>query len=446
MTGRTDSSAAPVAPDGERGSADRAVEAVWRIESARLIAALSRQVGDLGLAEEIAQDALVKALESWPAGGVPEDPFAWLLATARNAGVDRIRRDRRLREKYAEVGADLELSLAGADRETESGPLDPERLGDDLLGLIFTACHPVLTVDSRVALTLKVLGGLSTEEIARAFLVSTPTAAQRISRAKRSLSDAGVTFAVPDEAEMGERLGAVLGVIYLIFNEGYAATAGPGWTRPDLCREALRLGRILAGLIPDEPEVTGLLALMELQASRLRARTGPEGEPRLLEEQDRAIWDRLLIRRGLAGAERAMSEGSPGPYALQAAIAACHARAGRVEETDWPEIVSLYDRLLEVQPSPVIRLNRAIALSRAEGPAAGLEALDRCASDGRLEGYAPLPAARGDLLARLGRPGEAAERFAEAAELTTNQAERRILRRRAAECDSMSKTGQPVRP
>ncbi len=424
-------------PGAEAQATAGAVEAVWRIESARLIAALSRQTGDLGLAEEIAQDALVKALETWPEAGVPRDPFAWLLTTARNAGIDRIRRERRLREKHAAVGAELERSLGVGEPEpeAEAGPLDPEGVGDDLLGLIFTACHPALTVDSRVALTLRVLGGLSTEEIARAFLVSAPTAAQRISRAKRSLADAGVRFEVPDETEMGERLGSVLGVIYLTFNEGYAATAGPGWTRPELCDEALRLGRILSGLIPDEPEVTGLLALMELQASRLGARTGPDGEPVLLDQQDRSAWDRLLIRRGLAGTDRAVRTSRPGPYALQAAIAACHARAARFEETDWAGIVRLYDRLLVERPSPVVALNRAIALSRAEGAEAGLAALERCAADGRLDGYHPFPAARGDMLASLGRNEEARAEFSRAAELATNEAERQILRSRAAGCD-----------
>lgn len=437
----------PVSPDGEgRRATARSVEAVWRIESARLVGALARQTGDVGLAEDIGQDALVKALETWPRAGIPEDPFAWLLTTARNAGIDRIRRDQRLREKYADIGADLERSVSPDQPGPDRGPLDPELLGDDLLGLIFTACHPALSTDSQVALTLRVLGGLSTEEIARAFLVATPTAAQRISRAKRTLADAGVSFHVPDEREMGERLGSVLGVIYLIFNEGYAATAGDDWVRPDLCQEAMRLGRILAGLIPDESEVTGLLALMEMQASRLAARTGPDGQPLLLEEQDRTAWDRLLIRRGLAGASRAMEVTEPGPYALEAALAACHARASTFAETDWNEIVSLYDRLLTVRSSPVIDLNRAIAISRAEGPAAGLSELERIPGGERFATYHPFPAARGDMLARLGRQEEAAAEFERAAELATNEAESRILKRRADECNAMSNSGVPVRP
>lgn len=430
----------------ERRASERAVEAVWRIESARLIAGLSRRLGDVGLAEELAQDALVRALETWPRTGVPEDPFAWLLTTARNAGVDRIRRDRSLEEKHARLAADLERSGPGEPAGEGEGPLDPERLGDDLLGLIFTACHPALTVESRVALTLRVLGGLSTEEIGRAFLVPAATAGQRISRAKRSLAEAGVRFEVPAEDEMGERLGAVLGVIYLIFNEGYAATAGPDWTRPELCAEALRLGRILTGLIPDQPEVIGLLALMEIQASRLPARTGPDGRPRLLEAQDRRAWDRLLVRRGLAGAERALASGDPGPYALQAAIAACHARAPSFAETEWAEIVRLYDRLIEVAPSPVAALSRAIALSRAAGPEAGLQELARVAADGRLDRYPPLPAARGDMLARAGRPGEAIPELERALELTTNEAERAMLGERIEECEAMSKSGGAVRP
>ncbi|TMC52459.1 MAG: RNA polymerase sigma factor [Chloroflexi bacterium] len=426
-----DASAGP----GRRGTAateaHRAIEAIWRIESARLIAGLARVVGDIGTAEELAQDALVAALEQWPSEGVPDRPGAWLMGTAKHRAIDMIRRRETLERKHEEIGRDLELMQEGMDLNTATD----EEVGDDLLGLIFMACHPVLSKEARVALTLRVLGGLTTEEIARAFLVPVSTIAQRIVRAKRTLVEAHVRFEVPSGAERVARLSAVLEVIYLIFNEGYSATAGKDWVRPALCEEALRLGRILAELTPSEPEVHGLVALMEIQASRLGARIGPSGEPVLLLDQDRARWDRLLIRRGLAALERAGSLGGAlGPYALQAAIAACHARAPTGAETDWPRMVALYDAAVQLAPSPVLELNRAVAVGMAFGPAAGLELVDDLVNDSALKSYHLLPAVRGDLLRRLGRPEEARAEFVRAASLTENLRERELLERRAAEC------------
>src|SRR2546423_5270095 len=371
------------------GEAHRAIEAIWRIESARLIAGLARIVGDFATAEELAQDALVAALEQWPVSGVPEKPGAWLRGTAKHLAIDLIRRSQVLERKHQEVGRDLERASESPGMETA---LD-EEVGDDLLGLIFMACHPILSRDARVALTLRVLGGLSTEAIARAFLVPVSTIAQRIVRAKRTLSEARVRFEVPTGPVRVARLGSVLEVIYLIFNEGYSATAGEDWVRPDLCDEALRLGRILAELIPTEPEVHGVVALMEMQASRLGARVGPSGEPVLLLDQDRARWDRLLIRRGLAALERAERlAGALGPYALQAAIAACHARATSASETDWPRIVALYDAVAQLAPSPVVELNRAVAVAMAFGPAAGLDLVDALLAEASLKTYHLLPA------------------------------------------------------
>jgi len=408
----------------------RAIEAVWRIESARLIARLARLVRDVGLAEELAQDALVAALEQWPAAGVPDRPGAWLMATAKHRAIDLLRRHRRLERKHEEIVRDLEA------RRDRSAP-DPDAaldddVGDDLLRLVFTACHPALSTEARVALTLRLLGGLTTDEIARAFLVPEATVAQRIVRAKRTLAERGVPFEVPRGAELAGRLAAVLEVIYLIFNEGYSATAGGAWVRPELCEEALRLGRILAGLAPDEPEVHGLVALMEIQASRLRSRVGPSGEPVVLLDQDRALWDRLLIRRGLAALGRAESlGGEPGPYALQAAIAACHARALTADETDWARIAALYQTLARAAPSPVVELNRAVAVAMASGPAAGLELADALLSEPSLAGYHLLPAVRADFLAKLGRLDEARAELERAASLTRNDRERALLRERA---------------
>ncbi|HVR70346.1 MAG TPA: sigma-70 family RNA polymerase sigma factor [Vicinamibacteria bacterium] len=411
----------------------RAIDAVWRIESARIIAGLARIVRDVGLAEELAQDALVAALERWPESGVPANPGAWLMATAKHRAIDRLRRRKRLERKHEQLGRELEArrELAVADFETAAD----DDIGDDLLGLMFTACHPVLSTEARVALTLRLLGGLTTGEIARAFLVPEPTVAQRIVRAKRTLAEARVPFEVPRGAERAARLSSVLGVLYLIFNEGYAATTGDDWMRPALCEEALRLGRILAGLAPDEPEVHGLVALMEIQASRAAARTGPSGEPILLLDQDRGRWDRILIRRGLAALERAEALGGAlGPYALQAAIAACHARARAPEETDWPRIAALYDALARLAPSPVVELNRAVAVAMAFGPAAGLALADALTSEPSLETYHLLPSVRGDLLARLGRRDEARAEFERAASLTRNARERTLLLERAATC------------
>jgi RNA polymerase sigma factor (sigma-70 family) len=408
----------------------RAIDAVWRIESARLIAGVARIVGDVGVAEDLAQDALVAALERWPETGVPDNPGAWLMATAKHRAIDHFRRNKRLEQKHVELGHELE-----ARQETAVPDLDAaidDDVGDDLLRLIFTACHPVLSREARVALTLRLLGGLTTEEIARAFLVPVSTVAQRIVRAKRTLAEAQVPFEVPRGAELATRLSSVLEVIYLVFNEGYSATAGDDWMRPQLCDEALRLGRILAGLAPEEPEVHGLVSLMEIQASRLRARTGPSGEPILLLDQDRARWDQLLIHRGLAALQRAEElGGASGPYALQAAIAACHARAHTPEETDWVRIAALYDALARLVPSPVVELNRAVAVSMAFGPAAGLELVDALTSEPSLDGYHLLPSVRGDLLSKLGRAEEARAEFERAASLTRNARERELLLERA---------------
>jgi len=405
----------------------RAIDAVWRIESTRLIAGLTRIVRDVGLAEDLAQEALVAALEQWPESGVPDNPGAWLMATARHRAIDRVRRDRTLERKTEEMARDLETSGTGT---VDPGTVDPVV---DVLRLIFICCHPVLSTSGRIALTLRMVGGLTTDEIARAFLVSNATVAQRIVRAKRTLTEARVPFELPARDELDERLGSVLEVIYLVFNEGYSATAGEDWLRPELTEDALRLGRILAALMPGESEVQGLLALMELQASRNRARVGPSGEAVLLLDQDRSRWDHVLIRRGLAALKRAeASTGTLGPYALQAAIAACHARAREPEQTDWARIAALYDALGQVAPSPVVELNRAVALGMAFGPAMGLEVVEGLRSDPALEGYHLLPAVRGDLLSRLGRAGEAAAEFERAASLTRNERERAVLQERAA--------------
>jgi RNA polymerase sigma factor (sigma-70 family) len=410
----------------------RTIDAVWRIESAKIIGGLARMVRDVGLAEELAQDALVSALERWPETGVPDNPGAWLMAAAKNRALDHLRRDKLLARKHEELGHELALrqQMASLDPADAVG----DDIGDDMLRLVFTACHPVLSTDARVALTLRLLGGLSTDEIARAFLVTEATIAQRIVRAKRTLADARVPFDVPRKAELGERLGSVLEVIYLIFNEGYAATAGEAWVRPALCEEALRLGRIVAELVPAEAEVHGLVALMELQASRLRARVGAAGEPVLLHDQDRARWDRVLIMRGLAALERAAALGGAlGAYALQAAIAACHARARTSSETDWARIAAHYTALAALVPSPVIALNRAVAVGMAYGAAAGLALVDALAGEPALQGYHLLPAARADLLAKLGRTGEARVEFERAAMLTRNERERALLLARAAD-------------
>jgi RNA polymerase sigma factor (sigma-70 family) len=410
----------------------RAIHAVWRIESARLIAGLARMVRDVGLAEELAQDALVVALEKWPQSGVPDNPGAWLMATAKRRAIDELRRHKRLERKHEELGQELEAKQQAV--PDLDAALDDD-VGDDLLRLVFTACHPLLSTEARVALTLRLLGGLTTEEIARAFLVPEPTIAQRIVRAKRTLSEAHVPFEVPRGPELAPRLASVLQVVYLIFNEGYSATAGDDWMRPELCQDALRLGRILAGLVPNEPEVHGLVALMEIQASRARARLGPGGEPVLLLDQNRARWDQLLIRRGLAALERAEQlGGAHGPYALQAAIAACHARARTAEQTDWARIAALYSTLALVTPSPVVELNRAVAVSMAFGPAEGLRLVDALTRERSLAGYHLLPAARGDLLVKLGRHDEARGEFERAASLTRNARERELLLKRAAEC------------
>ena len=409
----------------------RAIEAVWRIESAKVIAGLTRIVGDVGLAEDLAQDALVAALERWPESGVPDNPGAWLMATAKHRAIDSLRRGKLLDRKHVELGHELEARQESPEGELHSA-LD-DHVGDDLLSLMFTACHPVLTTEARVALTLRLLGGLATDEIARAFLVPKATIAQRIVRAKRTLAAARVPFEVPRGPELAARLSSVLEVIYLIFNEGYSATAGDDWMRPQLCEDALRLGRILAGLAPLEPEVHGLVALMELQSSRAAARVGPAGEPILLLDQDRGRWDHLLIRRGLAALERAEAPGGGyGPYALQAAIAACHARARTPEETDWTRIVALYDALSQLLHSPVVELNRAVALGMAFGPAAGLEVVDTLTAEPSLERYHLLPAVRGDLLHKLGRYAEARTEFERAASLTRNARERTLLLERAA--------------
>ncbi|QSX76447.1 RNA polymerase sigma factor [Lysobacter arenosi] len=415
----------------------RSIDAVWRIESAKLIATLARMVRDVGLAEELAQDALVAALERWPETGVPDQPGAWLMATAKHRAIDRLRRSKLLQRKHEELARELEAEQESAD-DAHLDKLD-DPIGDDLLRLVFTACHPVLSTPAQVALTLRLLGGLSTDEIARAFLVPEPTIAQRIVRAKRTLADKQVPYEVPRGEELAQRLSSVLAVIYLIFNEGYAATAGDDWMRPGLCEDALRLGRILAGLVPNEPEVHGLVALMEIQASRSAARVNGNGEPVLLLEQNRARWDQLLIHRGLAALERAEKLGSVrnptrGPYTLQAAIAACHARALTAEETDWASIVGLYGALAQQVPSPVVELNRAVALSMLFGPAAGLAVVDGLTGDPLLKDYHLLPSVRGDLLRKLGRFGEAREEFERAAGMTRNAREQALLRQRAAEC------------
>ena len=413
--------------------AHRAIDAVWRIEAPRLIAGLARIVRDVGLAEDLAQDALVAALEKWPDTGVPENPGAWLMAAAKNRAIDQLRRRSLLERKHGELGRDLEARTEAGREELEAAVDDD--IGDDLLRLIFTACHPVLPTEARVALTLRLLGGLTTEEIARAFLVPAPTVAQRIVRAKRTLAEARVPFEVPRGEERSARLASVLEVVYLVFNEGYLATAGDDLIRPALCEEALRLGRILAELCPREPEVHGLVALMEIQASRARARVGPSGEPVLLADQDRARWDQVLIRRGFAALERAVKlGGAPGPYRLQAAIAACHARALTAAETDWARIAALYEALGSLQPSPVVELNRAVAVGMAAGPAAGLALADALAGEPSLAGYHLLPAVRADLLSKLGRFAEARSEFEQAAALTRNERERELLLERAAAC------------
>ncbi|HWJ22315.1 MAG TPA: RNA polymerase sigma factor [Gemmatimonadaceae bacterium] len=417
----------------------RAIDAVWRIESAKLIAGLTRIVGDVGVAEDLAQDALVAALERWPESGVPDNPGAWLMGTAKHRAIDHVRRGKLLDRKHEQLGHELEARQEAAVTELDAAIDD--HVGDDLLRLVFISCHPVLSTEARVALTLRLLGGLTTEEIARAFLVPVPTIAQRIVRAKRTLSEARVPFEVPRGAELEARLSSVLEVIYLVFNEGYSATAGDDWMRPTLCEEALRLGRILAELAPEEPEVHGLVALMEIQASRTRARVGPHGEPILLLDQNRAQWDQLLIRRGLNALERARKLGGAlGPYALQAAIAACHGRARTAEETDWTRIAALYDALAQLAPSPVVELNRAVAVAMAFGPAAGLEIADALMEEGALAGYHLLPAVRGDFLAKLGRHDEARAELERAASLTRNARERELLLARAAACAAPDRT------
>ena len=412
----------------------RAIDAVWRIESARLIAGLARIVRDVGLAEELAQDALVTALEKWPESGIPDNPGAWLMATAKHRALDHFRRAKLLERKHEQLGRELksQQEAAVADFElSEQGDIE-----DDLLRLVFVSCHPVLSTDARVALTLRLLGGLTTTEIARAYLVPEPTIAQRIVRAKRTLSDAKVPFEVPAAQDRAARLSSVIEVIYLIFNEGYSATAGNDWMRPDLCADALRLGRMLAELAPNEAEVHGLVALMEIQSSRFAARTTPDGEPILLLEQNRALWNQLLIRRGLAALERAERLNVLGPYVLQAAIAACHARAHAAEETDWLQIAELYAQLASVAPSPIVQLNRAVAVAMASGPAAGLEIIDALAAEPSLKNYHLLPAVRGDFLAKLSRFPEAQNEFARAAALTSNARERELLLSRAQKAAS----------
>jgi RNA polymerase sigma factor (sigma-70 family) len=421
---------------------NRTVSAIWRIESPRLIAGLARMTRDVGLAEDLAQEALIVALERWPERGVPDNPAAWLTATAKRRAIDLLRRNKMLRRKHGEIAYDLEeQERASPDVDTA---LDDD-IGDDLLRLIFTSCHPVLPTEARVALTLRMLGGLTTEEIARAFLVPEATMAQRIVRAKRTLAEKKVPFEVPSGRELSERLASVLEVIYLIFNEGYAATAGEDWIRPQLSEEALRLGRIVAGLAPTEPETHGLVALMEIQASRFAARIGPNGQPILLMDQNRARWDRLFIRRGLAALQRAESLAERrGPYTLQAAIAACHARAQTAEETDWPRIAALYAALVQATPSPVIELNRAVAVAMALGPGAGLEITERLKDEPLLKEYHLLPSVRGDLFQRLGRFGAASEEFERAAALTRNEIERGLLLKRAEKCRKLLAGGEEL--
>ncbi len=409
-----------------------AIDAVWRIESARIVAGLTRIVRDVGLAEELAQDALVAALQQWPESGIPDNPGAWLMATAKHRAIDIFRRNKRLERKHAELGRELQAQeMAVPDFDAA---LDDD-IGDDLLRLVFISCHPVLSTEARVALTLRLLGGLTTDEIARAFLVPEPTVAQRIVSAKRTLAEERVPFEVPRGSDLAARLSSVLEVIYLVFNEGYSATAGDDWMRPALCEDALRLGRILAELAPQEPEVHGLVALMEIQASRSKARVGPSGEPILLLDQNRSHWDHLLIGRGLAALDRAEKlGGARGPYALQAAIVACHARAVTPKETDWARIVALYEVLAQVTPSPIVELNRAVAVAMASGPAAGLELIDTLASEPSLKAYHLLPSVRGDFLFKLGRFAEAQDEFARAASLARNSREREFLLDRARTC------------
>lgn len=410
-------------------AAHRAIDAVWRIESAKLIARLATMVRDVGLAEDLAQDALLIALERWPETGIPDNPGAWLMTTAKRRAIDLLRRNKLRDRKYEEFGRAAPLYTED-DVETEAG-----EIGDELLRLIFATCHPSLSREARVALTLRLLGGLTTDEIAHAYLVPEPTVAQRIVRAKKTLSAASATLDVPEGKELEERLSSVLEVVYLMYNEGYSATAGGSWIRPMLCQEALRLGRMLAEVAPREPEVHGLVALMEIQSSRFKARVGPSGEPILLMDQNRALWDRLLIRRGLAALERARSLGRPlGPYALQAAIAACHAQAPAPGDTDWARIAALYEALSRVAPSPVVELNRAVAIAMAFGPAIGLQIVDRLDDEPALKGYYLLPSVRGDLLAKLGRMEEARAAFERAASMTQNLPEQELMRRRAAEC------------
>jgi RNA polymerase sigma-70 factor, ECF subfamily len=422
----------------------RAIEAVWRIESARLIAGIARIVRDVGIAEDLAQDALVAALEQWPTSGVPDNPGAWLMATAKHRAIDQIRKRTLIERKHELLGHELEAQQEMSVPDIDAA-LD-DHVGDDLLRLVFISCHPVLATEARVALTLRLLGGLTTDEIARAFLVSEATVAQRIVRAKRTLTEAHVPFEVPRGAEFSGRLSSVLQVIYLIFNEGYAATAGDDWMRPELCQDALRLGRILAELVPEEAEVHGLVGLMEIQASRARARVDPSGDPILLLDQDRGRWDYVLVRRGLAALERAEGlSGARGPYALQAAIAACHARAHTADETDWARIAALYEELARIAPSPVVELNRAVAIGMAFGPASGLELVDALVSEPTLKTYHLLPSVRGDLLAKLGRLAEARTEFERAASLTRNARERKLLIARAAECArAFTETASPT--
>ena len=422
----------------------RAIEAVWRIESAKVIASLTRMVGDVGLAEDLAQDALVAALEQWPESGVPNNPGAWLMAAAKRRGIDQLRRRSLLDRKHEQLGHELESKQESAVAELEEA-LD-DNVGDDLLRLVFMSCHPVLSTEARTALTLRLLGGLTTEEIARAFLASEPTIAQRIVRAKRTLAEAKVPFEVPRGAELTARLSSVLAVIYLIFNEGYSATAGDDWVRPALCEDALRLGRILAELMPNESEVHGLVALMEIQASRLRARIGPSGQPVLLLDQDRGRWDRLLINRGLAALDRAEDlTDALGPYTVQAAIAACHARARTADATDWVRIAALYEALARLNPSPIVELNRAVAVSMAYGPSAGLELVDQLTGESSLQNYHLLPSVRGDLLAKLGRHDEARAEFERAASLTRNARERELLLDRASNARAQRETERSAR-
>jgi RNA polymerase sigma factor (sigma-70 family) len=424
--------------------AQRAIDAVWRIESPRLIAGLARRVRDVGVAEDLAQDALVAALEQWPASGVPDNPGAWLMAAAKHRAIDYFRRNTRLERKHEELGRELRDDQArtnAAALDALDASLDDD-VGDDLLRLVFISCHPVLATEARTALTLRLLGGLTTDEIARAFLVPEPTIAQRIVRAKRTLAEKRVPFEVPRGDELAARLSSVLEVIYLIFNEGYSATAGDDWMRPTLCEDALRLGRVLAELAPRESEVHGLVALMEIQASRARARVGPSGEPILLLEQNRALWDQLLIRRGLAALDRAQKLGVAGSYTLQAAIAACHARAGVAADTAWEQIAGLYQDLAKLAPSPVIELNRAVAVGMAFGPAAGLEIVDTLASEPSLKTYHLLQSVRGDLLFKLGRVEQARIEFERAAALTRNVRERELLLGRVRECDAREETSR----